>query len=114
MIYRAYIDYKEHQEVINNLTKYGIFDELAVSTKTNLTNCYVSSNGEFIYDDIGYDLPKGYIPRVRIVDENDNIYVEAFSDKGERNVFQFIYYGDSKKYTWKQADKTREDFLLDF
>lgn len=100
-----------HQIAIIKLVNAGILDDLAVSTKTNLTNSCVTDRGEFFYNNIEFELPEGYTARMRVVDENKNIFVEAFSEKGKRRVYQFMYYKSNYKYTWKRIDDNPEALM---
>ncbi|HHY42993.1 MAG TPA: hypothetical protein GX514_09175 [Thermoanaerobacterales bacterium] len=103
---------KQHQELIRQLVNYGVFDELAVKCGTNLTNCYISNN-TFFYNGIEIELPAGYTPKVRMIDdETGNIYVEAFNSQGKRRVYQFL--PNQKGYTWRRIDNKPVELLVDF
>lgn len=101
LIYQAFhLMPERHKEYIKNLVDFGILDEIATLAKTELTNNYVSAEGEFFYNNKEFRLPEGHIPRMRInVDEN--IYVETFNDEGERRIYQFTYYND-ENYMWEE------------
>jgi len=102
---------KKHQETIKQLVDYGIFDQLAVSCQTNLTDNYVA-NGKFFYNNIEYTLPGEYVAKVRVVDKDGSIYVAACNNKGKRRVYQFIHNG--KNYNWRRIDNKQVEFLVDF
>jgi hypothetical protein len=102
---------ERHMKKIQHLIDYGVFDELAVTCETGLTDCYVSK-GKFYYKNIEFDLPQGYIPRMRFIDEENNIFVEAFSSKGKRRVYQFML--NEKRYKWRRIDDKPPEFFVDF
>lgn len=105
----------KHKEHIKNLIDAGILDDLAVSTKTNLTNSCVTHDEKFLCNNIEFTLPKGYVPRMRTVDTDGSIYVEAFREDGKRRIYEFMYYKSGKKYTWKKVDTQQlEEEIVDF
>lgn len=113
LVHQAYnLMPKKHQDAIKNLVDAGILDDLAVSTGTKLTNCCVTMEGEFLYNDIEFKLPIGYIPRMRYIDENGDIFVEAFNGN-RRRVYEFIYYKSNYRNKWKRVDNKMEN-LIDF
>lgn len=81
---------KHHQENIVKLIQSGILDDLAMSCYPGITESCVTDDGKFIYQDQEYPLPKGYKPFIRVIDENGDIFVEAYKDDGNRKVYQFI------------------------
>lgn len=103
---------EQHQESIKSLTNVGVFDEIAVRAETGLTNSCVTNKGEFLYNDKEFKLPKGYTPRLRCIDANNNTYVEAFNKEGKRRVYKFVYYEIGKKHTWERVYEN--DYLVDF
>lgn len=93
---------RRHRTYIKNLIDLGILDELAASTYPELSHCYVSSEGKFIYEGVEVDLPMGYKPRLRWI-EGDCIFVEAFNSRGKRRVYEFVYYKTNGKQTWQRV-----------
>lgn len=80
LIYNAYdLVSIYHQNNIENFVRGGLLDELAVSTDSGLTDCYVSSDKRFICNNKEFKLLEGYIPILRIENLNGEIIVEAFN-----------------------------------
>lgn len=113
VLYGAY-DYVSdyHKQIIEELVNNGILDDIAVHSKTGLTNSCVTQDKRFLYNNREFKLPEGYEPILRIVDNSDNIFVEAQNSKGKSRFYQFMYYESDKKYTWKKIDEN--DLLVDF
>lgn len=111
--YHAYdLVAEQHQDFIKNLINIGVFDEIAVLVRTGLTNSCVTNKGEFLYNDIEFKLPKGYTPRLRCIDADNNIYVEAFNKEGKSRVYKFVHYESGKNHTWERVYEN--DYLVDF
>lgn len=101
-----------HQQIIEELIKGGVLDDIAVHSKTGLTNSCVTQDKRFIHNNIEFELPDGYKPILRIVDNNGDIFVEAQNNNGKVKIYQFMYYKSDRKYTWKKIDEN--DLLVDF
>lgn len=101
-----------HQQIIEELIKGGVLDDIAVHSKTGLTNSCVTQDNRFIHNNIEFELPVGYKPILRIVDSNGDIFVEAQNNNGKVKIYQFMYYKSDRKYTWRKIDEN--DLLVDF
>lgn len=111
LVHKAYhLMPKKHQDNIKRLVDLGILDELAIVTDANLTNSCVTIKGEFLFNDIEFELPEGYIPKLRVVDQDGNIYVEALSGE-RRRVYEFIYYKSSFRHKWLRVDDKIEEII---
>ncbi len=89
LIYNAYdLVSSYHQNNIENFVRAGLLDELAVSTDSGLTDCYVSSDKRFICNNKEFKLPEGYIPLLRTENVNGENIVEAVKKEKE----EYRYY----------------------
>lgn len=87
-----------HQEYVKNLIDLGILDEIAVRCHTDVTDSCVTDDERFIYEGIEYDLPAGYVPLLRYI-ENGEIFVEAIrNDKRIKKTYRFVC--DNGHYHW--------------
>lgn len=112
-MYGAY-DYVSnyHKQKIEELVSGGILDDIAVHSKSGLTDSCVTQDKRFLHNNREFKLPNGYKPILRIVDSNNDIFVEAQNSNGKIKIYQFMYYKSDKKYTWKKIDEN--DLLVDF
>jgi hypothetical protein len=113
VLYGAY-DYVSnyHKQIIEELVSGGILDDIAVHSKSGLTDSCVTQDKRFLHNNREFKLPNGYKPILRIVDSNNDIFVEAQNSNGKIKIYQFMYYKSDKKYTWKKIDEN--DLLVDF
>ena len=72
----------------------------------------MTQDKRFLHNNREFKLPNGYKPILRIVDSNNDIFVEAQNSNGKIKIYQFMYYKSDKKYTWKKIDEN--DLLVDF
>lgn len=111
LVHKAYhLVPERHQVNIKKLINLGILDELAIITEYNLTNSYVTSEGEFMCNGIEFELPEGYIARLRVMDQEGNIYVEAFNGHRKR-IYEFIYYKSGYRNIWQRVDDKIEKII---
>ena len=110
-VYRAYEFLPPRQKThIKNLVDAGILDEIAMYVGADLTNCCVTMEGKFVYGDTEFKLPAGCIPRVRVVDADGRIFVEAVDQNNSKRIYQFTYH--QKEPVWKQVENDAIGSLL--
>ncbi|CCQ93714.1 hypothetical protein CULT_1490010 [[Clostridium] ultunense Esp] len=111
LIHKAYhLVPERHQVNIKRLVDIGVLDELAIIAEIHLTNSCVTSEGKFVFNGKEFELPKGYIPKLRIVDQEGNIYVEAFNGS-RRRIYEFIYYKSGYRHIWLRVDDKIEKII---
>lgn len=90
----------KHQENVMNLVDAGIMDDIIAYYTPDLTDSYVTKD-RFFYKKKEFNLPEGYIPRMRYVDENKNILVDCVGPQGKTKVFRFVAGNKKKGHRWE-------------
>lgn len=90
-----------HQESIKNLIDAGIMDDILAHYAPDLTDSYVTQD-KFYYKQKEVQTPENYIPRIRYIDEHNNILVNCVGPNGEIKVFRFI--PEDRWEVWHEVD----------